>query len=155
MKKAILIGLIAIALMLSGCTVDYFPPTPTDNAIELLNFTYLEDDRIHPKKISTFVLNTVLSAEALAEVTSLKKENICISKGDFETEENFELQTKPAHRLVWNGTTNVEVELFVTCNIDLESLQTGFKNTFIEEWKYDCSICEGQGRCCLIALEKP
>jgi hypothetical protein len=92
-------------------------------------------------------------ADVISRKVLLSAEQICLSAGDFRTMIGMDFSEEPTH-IITNDAGVKIVQLVATCNTSREALEAGLKGTIFEKrrWKYDCSICEGQGRCCIIAL---
>ena len=114
MNKVILVIVIAVGVMvvlsalalvvlipIIGSVTEIMGPDPSDKTVELLNDVYSTPDEIKLTKESTFTPGYVLSTAGIAQYSPLAKENICLSKGDFGSEPNFELETEPYHKLTW------------------------------------------------------
>jgi hypothetical protein len=130
---------------------------PSDKTLELLNDQYNKPGVIRTTMPVMFTPNMILSSAALSWNKSFSANNLCMSLGEFEEDEEdgFSIiSTEPHHKLAWNGQSNQLVKIMVTCNINREKLMDTIEGTRFEKWSPDCGICEGQGRCCLVALVK-
>ncbi len=161
-KYLAILLVVGVALFIVSNLFSYKPVRlrdPTDKTIELLNDLYNKPESIKITQMPiTFTPNYVLSASALSESTSLSAENICMSLGEFEedSDRGFLLSDgSPHHRITWNGYSNQNIRIAVTCNITREKLMEDIEGTMFEEWNPNCGICEGQGRCCIVALVNP
>ena len=163
MKRLMVIGLLVIVVIAAililppifscvGCTG--FANDPVYETVGSLNSLFNQPDQIETPEV-VFTPSYILSAVALADRIPLSKEQICMSLGDYKDSGDFELTTDGAHKITHGGTSNKVVRIVVTCNLNKELLEESIQGTMFENWEHDCSICEGQGRCCLIALKRP
>ena len=111
---------------------------PADKTIELLSDLYNKPESIKTTQMAvTLTPEYVLSASALSESTSLSAKNICMSLGDFEGNSNFEIrQAESNHTITWKGSSNQNVKVAVTCNINREKLMEGIEGTMFEEFQW-------------------
>jgi hypothetical protein len=162
--KLLIAAIVALAILMIlmpiiASVLQIFQNDPADKTIELLNDLYNKPESIKITQMPvTFTPNMVLSADALKESTSLSANNICMSLGEFEEDEDgFSIRVEDDihHRITWNGQSNQNTKIAVTCNINLDRLESGIEDTKFEDWDPDCGICEDNGRCCIVALVNP
>jgi hypothetical protein len=162
--KLLIAAIVALAILMIlmpiiGSVIGILENDPNDKARELLNNLYNQPEALKTTEDVTFSPDYVLSSTSLSEKIPLSSEQICMSKGDYEDEDNFELQLDHRHRIVWKGSSKKTVKIVVTCNINLDYLMEGIEGTIFEDrgWdsSLDCSVCENRGRCCLVALKTP
>jgi len=162
--KLLIAAIVALAILMIltpiiGSVLQIFQDDPAAKTIELLNDLYNRPGAIKTTaRDVTFSPGTPLSAVSLAQSIPLSKEQICLSTGDFEdSDTGFSLDEVGGehHRIIWNGTANRNVKIAVMCHINLDSLEQELDNTLFEDFSPDCGICEGEGRCCIVALTKP
>ena len=164
--KLLIAAIVALAILMIlmpiiASVLQIFQNDPADKTIELLNDLYNKPEGIKTTQmVVTFTPNYVLSASGLSESTSLSANNICMSLGDFIDREGDDVgfsirQDEPHHRISWNGTSNQNTKIAVTCNINLENLRDGIVDTIFEDWGDGCDICDEKGKCCIVALINP
>jgi len=162
--KLLIAAIVALAILMIlmpiiASVLQIFQNDPADKTIELLNDLYNKPESIKTTQMPvTFTPNVVFSADALKESTSLSAKNICMSLGEFDEDEDngFSLSAdEPHHGITWNGESNQNAKIAVTCNITLDRLMSGIEGTMFEDWSPDCDICEDRGRCCIVALLNP
>ncbi|MBN2067372.1 MAG: hypothetical protein JW744_02800 [Candidatus Diapherotrites archaeon] len=146
------VTLLQAFLNIKGCGMIVDPIMETSHVLDVVSDS--------PGTIQTtfevvFEKNYDFSARGLSAMTDGKvsRHQICMSKGDFEETPGFELVTEPNHGIIWNGQSNIIAKVTVASGIDRASLEQNIQEVFGDRnWKYDCSICEGQGQCNLIVL---
>ena len=165
--KLLIAAIVALAILMIlmpiiASVLQIFQNDPADKTIELLNGLYNKAEGVKTTQmVVTFTPDYVLSAAALSESTSLSAENICMSLGDFidreDDEDAFSIRDEDDshHRITWNGTSNQNTKVAVTCNINLKRLEDGVEDTMFEDWADECDICQDKGRCCVVALVNP
>ena len=166
MRKTFLVGLILLALLLSGC-VDFIPSDAhaVDEVRLLLNSSVDDPGTIRKTKEIIFGPDDALPASALTSRINIATDQICMSTGQFESGENalFEWQQSEdglEQRILYRGDGKQYAKIAITCNNSLELLLDDIDFYLLD---YDegndimsaCeSTCANKDKCCAIVLEK-
>jgi len=140
----------------SATSILIYDTDPMDKTVQLVNELYDNPEEMRVAEDVSFREHYILSAAAIAEGVPLSREQFCMSLGGFEGSDAFELEKRETYQRILYKVRgqSLYVDIGVVCNASSQQLLEGLKGTKLEEYDADCSICEGQGRCCLIWLEE-
>lgn len=102
----------------------------------------------------TFNKDQPLVASTLAQKSGqLTKEQVCISRGDFERNDYF-TESKPGEIISYAGS-GLKVKMAVLCDVGTEIVQNSASLPGINpDWFSQCPACTSNSQpCCLVALK--
>ena len=161
-----LIFLVVIAVMTTPPGIVPFPLNETKSL--LTDLVDLPGALKHTPEV-VFKPGDVLAASALVERLPISKDQICISTGQFEedNEDGFECigceNASDNQRLIYHGSSDKAAKLAVVCNVNLKNLLDDIDAYNLEDGdgKWDgtsiedaCDVCDGLGKCCAIVLKR-
>ncbi len=112
-----------------------------------------------------FEPDDVLAASALTERLPISKDQLCMSTGQFEEddERGFDCigcDDTDQHRIRYSGNTPQSAKIAIVCNVNLAELIGDIEAYGLDEYDEGndivsaCDICEDKGKCCAIVLER-
>jgi len=160
MKKIVIIfGLITI-IVLSGCLMPAYIPSPEKHAENLLQEV---DTSIFQEKFSSridFTKEDKIDAENLSAVTGLAKNQICLNISDELKENGFEAKNNGL--ITYSGETPIKVKIAGICAAKNNILEKDFFQNYtplIENSSFNlaesgCSEYCTYEKCCILLLIK-
>ena len=158
---AILAILIPIIMQVLGL----IKANPTDEATSLLSSLVDSPGNISRTKEVIFEPGAALAASALSSKINIATDQICMSTGEFESDEDALFEWRESddgdeQRLLYNGNSEQQAKIAIVCNNNLDSLLDDIDFYSIDydegnDLENACSaICADRGKCCAIVLER-
>ena len=159
-------AILAILIPIIMNVIGLIKASPQDEAKSLLSDLVGAPGALKHTKEVVFESDSVLAASALAERLPLAKDQICMSTGEFEEDDEagFEClgcDSDTTHRIVYHGNSDRVARIAVVCNVNLTELEDDIDAYGLEDFDdgendiaSNCQICENKGKCCAIILKR-
>ncbi len=159
---AILAILIPIIMQVMGL----IKADPMNETKSLLSDLVGSPGAVKRTKEVVFSPDSVLAASALAERLPISADQICMSTGKFEEddEDGFEClncdgDPDKTQRIIYKGNGDITAKIAVVCNVSNDELASdigayGLQYSTGNSLVAACEVCADKGKCCAIVLER-
>ncbi len=149
----VLVGILSLFFASSGFA---FIVTADTASVELLMDSINEPGTLNTKN-AAFLPDSLLNTKSLAEDLPLSSDQICMSLGEFQESEDFELiKSEAAQTIKFKGDISKGVKITATCGKNKEELIQLVQSHGLEEGStvQNCNALCSEIRCCLITLKR-
>ena len=163
-KYYLIVGLLVVAIALSGCTQqedgagDDIPSilktNPLNEAKQLITDVGDAPGTLKTSEAIGFTSGYVLSGSEVSQRVAIKQEQICFSLGDFVGSADFELVKEgDVQKIVYTGS-GMNAKLKVVCHVRASYLLEDITKNGLEAGNSKVNCQSIEGKACLIYLEK-